>query len=99
VEIPTDAASDYIACVDTISNAIASRKAKIDKLECNTVPESFISDMTAKYDALQLDKQTPEETLSLVKAGQILHEVGSQFGFSVSYNCEYDRRITLSRSC
>jgi hypothetical protein len=99
VEIPTDAAADYIACVDAISRAIVSRKAKIDKLERDTGPESFINDMTAKYNALQLDKQTLEETLSLVETGQTLHEVGSQFGLSVSYNCEYDRRIALSRSC
>lgn len=99
VEIPTDAAPNYISCVDTISKAIVLRKAKIDKLERDTVPATFMADMTAKHEALQVDKQTLEETLSLVDAGRILHEVGSQFGLQVSYDCEYPRQMSMSRSC
>lgn len=96
MEIPTDAAPDNISCVDAISKAIVSRKAKIDKLEVNTVPMSFINDMTAKYDALQLDKQTLGETLSVMEIGRVLAEIDTNLGLSVGYDCEYDRHNLIT---
>lgn len=87
VETFKENVSRYIACLNTILNSLIAGKKRTDALERNTVPESLVADLTAKYDALKLDQTTLSEAIPLIQAGKGIVQIATQLGMPVG--CEF----------
>lgn len=87
VETFKEDVSRYTACLNTILNSLIAGKKRTDALERNTVPESLVADLTAKYDALKVDEATLSETVPLIQAGKGIVEIATQLGMPVG--CEF----------
>lgn len=79
--------SRYTACLNTILNSLIAGKKKTDALERNTVPESMVADLTAKYEALKVDQTTLSEAIPLIQAGKGIVQIATQLGMPVG--CEF----------
>lgn len=88
VETSKEDVSRYTACLNTILNSLIAGKKRTDALERDTVPESMLADLTAKYEALKVDQTTLSEAVPLVQAGKGIVEIATQLGMPVG--CEFN---------